>query len=56
LKPLKFLGIEYNGETNKLRARTRKGSSLLYDKEALIDAVNKGEVHIGYEEKSKLTD
>jgi hypothetical protein len=38
LKPLKFLGLEYDGEQNKLRAKTRNGSELLFDKEDLVSA------------------
>jgi hypothetical protein len=39
LKPLKFLGLEYDGPTDRLYANTRNGSRLeLKDKEALIDA------------------
>lgn len=37
LKPLKFLGLEFDGTT--LKAKTRKGSELEFDKEELIDAV-----------------
>lgn len=36
LKPLKFLGLEYNGVTNELRAATRNGSRLLFDKWDLL--------------------
>lgn len=36
LKPLKFLGMEYDGSTEKLRASTRKGSGLLFDKMDLV--------------------
>lgn len=43
-KPLKFLGLEYDGTINKLRAKTRKGSTLLYDKEALVSAVQATEI------------
>lgn len=40
LKPLKFLGIVYDGEKDKLYADTRKGSKLLYDKQDLVKAYN----------------
>jgi hypothetical protein len=36
LRPLKFVGLEYNGWTDKLRASTKLGSNLLYDKEELV--------------------
>jgi len=36
LKPLKFLGLTYDGIKNELRASTRKGSTLLYDKHGLV--------------------
>lgn len=38
LKPLKFLGLTYDGNLDKLSASTRKGSTLLYDKEDLVKA------------------
>jgi len=31
LKPLKFLGMEYDGETNTFRAKTRKGATLSFE-------------------------
>jgi len=37
------LGLEYNGTTDKLYARTRKGSRLEFDKEDLILAIEKSE-------------
>lgn len=40
LKPLRFLGLEYNGKEGTLMARTKKGSNLLYDKKELIDEFN----------------
>jgi len=55
-KPLVFLGLEYNGETNKLSAKTRKGSTLEYDKEDLIDAINNPEVIKGYEKRKRKQD
>jgi hypothetical protein len=36
LKPLKFLGLEYNGETGELRASTRKGANLVFDRQQLM--------------------
>lgn len=30
LKPLKFLGMQYNGETNTFSAQTRKGATLAF--------------------------
>jgi hypothetical protein len=40
LKPLKFLGLSYDGEIWK--AETRKGSHLIYDKESLLEAIEGG--------------
>lgn len=37
MKPLKFLGLEYDGQENQLRSQTRSGKSLLFDKEGLIE-------------------
>lgn len=37
MKVLKFLGLEFDGET--LKASTRKGSKLIFDKEDLIEAL-----------------
>lgn len=37
LKPLKFLGLEYNGITNILKAATRNGAELKYNKTKLIE-------------------
>jgi hypothetical protein len=34
LKPLKFLGLEFDGQT--LKAKTRKGSELVFDKHNLV--------------------
>jgi hypothetical protein len=31
LRPLKFCGLEYNGETRKMKAATRRGSNLEFD-------------------------
>jgi len=31
MKPLKFCGIEYDGESQKIKASTRKGSNLEFD-------------------------
>jgi hypothetical protein len=36
---LRFLGLEYNGATNKLKARTKKGAELEFDKWDLAAAV-----------------
>lgn len=41
LRPLKFLGLEYDGRRNELKAKTRKGSELKYDKQDLITIINK---------------
>lgn len=38
VKPLKFLGLEFDGE--KLRAATRGGANLVYDKAALVEALS----------------
>jgi len=38
LKKLKFLGLEYDGETGTLTARTRKGSELIFDEMDLAKA------------------
>lgn len=40
LRPLKFLGMEYNGLTNQLKSVTRKGKSLIYDKERMLEQLN----------------
>lgn len=40
LKPLKFLGLVYDGEKDKLYADTRKGAKLIFDKQDLIKAYN----------------
>jgi len=40
LRTLRFLGLEYDPETDQLRARTRNGSELLFDKQELMEAVN----------------
>lgn len=37
MKPLKFLGLEFDGVT--LKANTRKGSNLIFDKEELVSAL-----------------
>jgi hypothetical protein len=37
LKPLKFLGLTYDGTIKLLKASTRKGSTLIYNKQALIN-------------------
>lgn len=39
LKPLKFLGLTYDGTKDKLYASTRGGATLEYDKQDLISAV-----------------
>jgi hypothetical protein len=39
MKPLKFLGLTYDGKKDKLYAATRKGSTLEFDKEELVEAV-----------------
>lgn len=39
LRPLKILGLEYNGETDKFYANTRNGASLEFDKHDLIEAL-----------------
>jgi hypothetical protein len=49
IKPFKFLGLEFNGESNQLRANTRKGSTLIYDKEQLVSLVRNREL-IGQKE------
>jgi hypothetical protein len=42
MKPLKFLGLEYDGKT--LKANTRKGSKLVFDKEDLVIALRDREI------------
>lgn len=37
IKPLKFLGLEYDGVTNQLRSATRKGANLIFDKQSLME-------------------
>jgi hypothetical protein len=39
LKPLKFLGLVYDGQLDKLQASTRKGATLTFDKHSLVDAL-----------------
>lgn len=39
LKPLKFLGLEFDGNKSELSANTRKGSKLLYDKDSLLELI-----------------
>lgn len=38
-KPLKFLGLEYDGFKDEFRSSTRKGAKLIMDKESLIQAL-----------------
>lgn len=40
LRPLKFLGLEYDAVQDELRARTRKGSALVFDKWELLEALD----------------
>lgn len=40
IAPLKFLGMEYDGNKNQLRSLTRKGKSLIYDKERMLEELN----------------
>jgi len=40
LKPLKFLGLKWDGTT--FSAETRNGSKLVYDKASLLDAIEQG--------------
>jgi len=44
LKPLKFLGLEYDGDT--LKAATRKGSKLVFDKQKLVDEITREEYFV----------
>lgn len=46
LKPLKFLGLEYDGNTNVLRSRTRKGKTLIYDKEKMLREMNRRDLNL----------
>lgn len=39
LKPLKFLGLTYDGIEDKLFASTRKGATLEFDKDKLVEAI-----------------
>lgn len=39
LRPLKFLGLIYDGKKNELCSKTRKGANLVYDKDELIQAL-----------------
>jgi len=39
LKPLRFLGLQYDGKLDQLRGSTRNGSDLVFDKQDLIDEV-----------------
>jgi len=40
-KPLKFLGLKYDGNTDTLQAETRMGSRLEMDKDAMIQEIAK---------------
>jgi hypothetical protein len=55
LKPLKFLGLIYDGRTNRIRAATRKGSDLIYDKEELVRMIYESKVKPTYEERKRAT-
>jgi hypothetical protein len=39
LKPLRFLGLSYDGREDKLRASTRSGADLIFDKQDLVTAI-----------------
>jgi len=41
LKPLKFLGMIYDGKRNLLASETRKGKKLIYDKEKMLEELNR---------------
>lgn len=56
LKPLKFLGLQYDPFTKSLTARTRKGSTLRYDKEDLLRMVNERDLGIAPESTLKKTE
>jgi hypothetical protein len=47
IRPLKFLGLEYNGNTGTLMANTRNGSKLVYDKNQLIKLIEDRELVSG---------
>lgn len=51
-KPLKFLGIEYDGQLGTLKASTRKGSTLevVGDKKEMLEAISK------WEQEEQFTD
>lgn len=52
LKPLKFLGLEYDGNTQELYAATRNGSKLrLNEKADLIKAILERDT-TGYQESA----
>jgi len=44
LKPLKFVGYEYNGETGLFKSSTRKGKELFYDKEEMLKLLNERDI------------
>lgn len=52
LKPLKFLGLTYDGNLDKLMGSTRNGSTLIYDKQELVSALQDREAN----ERSKARD
>jgi hypothetical protein len=52
LKPLKFLGMTYDGNLDKLMGSTRNGSTLIYDKSELVSALQDREEN----ERSKARD
>lgn len=43
-KPLKFLGLEYDGATKTLRASTREGATIKFDKQGLVDTAQLAKV------------
>jgi hypothetical protein len=48
LKPFRFLGLEFNGNSCLLRAKTRKGSELIYDKQQLVDLIRERDLILKY--------
>lgn len=48
LKPFKFLGLEFDGIKNELRARTRKGSELIYSMDQLVRLLRLREILTNY--------
>jgi len=56
MKPLKFLGLVYDGVSDTLEAKTRKGATLRYDKQDLLKALAEREAENKKERKDSYMD